>query len=65
MHAMQEMIASIPPLYSDFTLADSGEGSEPEWNETFIFIVYDDTPHLHLKIMDSDVMDDDFVGAAA
>lgn len=44
--------------------AANGAGSEPEWNETFIFTVSDDTPQLHLKIMDSDVTDDDFVGEA-
>ncbi|KAF8769306.1 hypothetical protein HU200_006820 [Digitaria exilis] len=42
-----------------------GAGSEPEWNETFIFTVSDDTPQLHLKIMDSDITADDFVGEAA
>ncbi|XP_039774495.1 16 kDa phloem protein 2-like [Panicum virgatum] len=43
----------------------NGEGSEPEWNETFIFTVSDDTPQLNLKIMDSDVTNDDFVGEAS
>lgn len=42
----------------------SGAGSEPEWNETFIFTVSDETPQLHLKIMDSDLTNDDFVGEA-
>lgn len=41
-----------------------GAGSEPEWNETFIFTVSDETPQLHLKIMDSDLTNDDFVGEA-
>nr|CAB3486212.1 unnamed protein product [Digitaria exilis] len=40
-----------------------GAGSEPEWNETFIFTVSDDTPQLHLKIMDSDITADDFEGS--
>ncbi|RCV14852.1 hypothetical protein SEVIR_3G013100v4 [Setaria viridis] len=44
--------------------SSAANGSEPEWNETFIFTVSDDTPQLHLKIMDSDVTDDDFVGEA-
>ena len=47
-----------------FTVGNSGAGSEPEWNETFIFTVSDDTPQLHLKIMDSDLTNDDFVGEA-
>ncbi|PWZ44197.1 hypothetical protein Zm00014a_017285 [Zea mays] len=42
----------------------NGAGSEPEWNETFVFTVSDDTPQLHLKIMDSDLTNDDFVGEA-
>lgn len=42
----------------------TGAGSEPEWNETFVFTVSDDTPQLHLKIMDSDLTNDDFVGEA-
>jgi hypothetical protein len=55
---------SMPTIWSPI-LIGSGEGSEPEWNETFIFTVSDDTtPQLHLKIMDSDVTDDDFVGEA-
>lgn len=45
-------------------VGNSGAGSEPEWNETFIFTVSDDTPQLHLKIMDSDLTNDDFVGEA-
>ncbi|GJN01294.1 hypothetical protein PR202_gb13892 [Eleusine coracana subsp. coracana] len=42
-----------------------GAGSEPEWNETFVFSVSDDSPQLIVKIMDSDALtDDDFVGEA-
>ncbi|OEL16851.1 Elicitor-responsive protein 3 [Dichanthelium oligosanthes] len=41
-----------------------GAGSEPEWNETFIFTISDETPQLNLKIMDSDITNDDFVGEA-
>ncbi len=44
---------------------DSGAGSEPEWNETFVFTVSDDVPQLNVKIMDSDAFSaDDFVGEA-
>ncbi|KAL9234447.1 hypothetical protein vseg_009319 [Gypsophila vaccaria] len=40
-------------------------GSNPEWNETFIFTVSGDVPELHLKIMDKDSFTaDDFVGEA-
>ncbi|KAF0908475.1 hypothetical protein E2562_025439 [Oryza meyeriana var. granulata] len=42
-----------------------GAGSEPEWNETFVFTVSDDVPELNVKIMDSDALSaDDFVGEA-
>ncbi|KAL6844206.1 hypothetical protein ACP4OV_025879 [Aristida adscensionis] len=41
-----------------------GAGSEPEWNETFVFTIADETPELNLKIMDSDITNDDFVGEA-
>ncbi|KAK1267238.1 Elicitor-responsive protein 3 [Acorus gramineus] len=43
----------------------SGKGTEPEWNESFVFTVSDGASDLTLKIMDSDVgTDDDFVGEA-
>ncbi|KAM0889611.1 hypothetical protein ACQ4PT_027569 [Festuca glaucescens] len=46
-----------------------GAGSEPEWNETFVFKVYssaDNSPQLSLKIMDSDAFSaDDLVGEAS
>ncbi|KAI3689564.1 hypothetical protein L2E82_47525 [Cichorium intybus] len=43
----------------------SGQGSSPEWNETFVFSVSGDVPELVLKIKDSDVgTEDDFVGEA-
>ncbi|XP_059302834.1 elicitor-responsive protein 3-like [Lycium ferocissimum] len=43
----------------------SGEGSEPEWNETFIFTIGHDTEEITLKIMDNDTFSsDDFVGEA-
>ncbi|GMY09477.1 elicitor-responsive protein 3-like [Fagus crenata] len=43
----------------------SGQGSEPEWNENFIFTVSDGASELHVKIMDKDTFTkDDFVGEA-
>ncbi|XP_077223751.1 elicitor-responsive protein 3-like [Tasmannia lanceolata] len=43
----------------------SGKGTEPEWNETFVFNVSDGVSDLTLKIMDSDTGSaDDFVGEA-
>ncbi|XP_062227494.1 elicitor-responsive protein 3-like, partial [Phragmites australis] len=37
--------------------------SEPEWNETFVFTISDDTSQLIVQIMDSYALtDDDFVG---
>ncbi|KAJ8767653.1 hypothetical protein K2173_018211 [Erythroxylum novogranatense] len=43
----------------------SGKGTEPEWNESFVFTVTDGVAELHLKILDSDPMGgDDFVGEA-
>ncbi|XP_065858935.1 elicitor-responsive protein 3-like isoform X1 [Euphorbia lathyris] len=43
----------------------SGQGSEPEWNENFIFTISDSATNLVLKILDSDVgTADDFVGEA-
>ncbi|KAK4488236.1 hypothetical protein RD792_004004 [Penstemon davidsonii] len=43
----------------------SGKGSDPEWNETFVFGVSDDVPELLIKIMDSDgPSGDDVVGEA-
>lgn len=41
----------------------SGKGSDPEWNENFIFNVSEGASNLILKIMDSDrLSQDDFVG---
>ncbi|KAM7275355.1 hypothetical protein ACFE04_017221 [Oxalis oulophora] len=44
----------------------SGQGTEPQWNETFVFTVQgSETPQLSLKIMDKDTFtSDDFVGEA-
>ncbi|CAL5026289.1 unnamed protein product [Urochloa decumbens] len=40
-------------------------GSDPEWNETFVFTVSDSTEELFIKLLDSDSgTDDDFVGEA-
>ncbi|KAA3475882.1 elicitor-responsive protein 3-like [Gossypium australe] len=44
----------------------SGKGSEPEWNEDFIFNIFEGASELALKIMDSDTgSQDDFVGEVA
>ncbi|XP_021602223.1 elicitor-responsive protein 3 isoform X2 [Manihot esculenta] len=43
----------------------SGKGSEPEWNENFVFTITDGVTELTLKILDSDFgTADDFVGKA-
>ncbi|KDP25475.1 hypothetical protein JCGZ_20631 [Jatropha curcas] len=43
----------------------SGKGSNPEWNESFVFTISDTVTDIRLKIMDSDVgTADDFVGEA-
>ncbi|XP_059443690.1 elicitor-responsive protein 3 [Corylus avellana] len=44
----------------------SGKGTEPDWNENFVFTISDDVvSELTLKIMDSDAgTGDDFVGEA-
>ncbi|KAL1828394.1 hypothetical protein DCAR_0207599 [Daucus carota subsp. sativus] len=43
----------------------SGMGTEPEWNETFVFNVSGDVTELSIKILDSDMGNaDDFVGQA-
>ncbi|RRT54020.1 hypothetical protein B296_00036201 [Ensete ventricosum] len=44
---------------------DTGKGSDPEWNESFVFTVSDSVPELTIKLMDSDTgSSDDFVGEA-
>lgn len=46
-------------------MCNSGKGTEPEWNETFLFTVSGGVSELKLKIMDSDtITSDDFVGEA-
>ncbi|KAM0945158.1 putative C2 domain-containing protein [Dioscorea sansibarensis] len=43
----------------------SGKGSDPEWNETFMFTLSDHASELRIRIMDSDTFSsDDFVGEA-
>ncbi|XP_062146732.1 elicitor-responsive protein 3 [Alnus glutinosa] len=43
----------------------SGKGTEPDWNENFVFTISDGVSELTLKIMDSDAgTEDDFVGEA-
>jgi Ca2+-dependent lipid-binding protein len=43
----------------------AGKGTEPEWNENFVFTISDGVSELTLKIMDSDAgTSDDFVGEA-
>ncbi|OVA11832.1 C2 calcium-dependent membrane targeting [Macleaya cordata] len=40
-----------------------GEGTEPEWNETFLFSICEGTSELNIKLMDKDCLTkDDFVG---
>ncbi|MCE3052257.1 hypothetical protein HAX54_052014 [Datura stramonium] len=41
----------------------SGEGENPEWNETFLFTVTRGCDEVHIKIMDENTFkDDDFIG---
>lgn len=43
----------------------TGQGSSPEWNETFVFSVSGEVEELVIKIKDSDVgSEDDLVGEA-
>jgi len=43
----------------------AGKGTNPEWNENFVFTVSDRTTDLIIKLMDSDTgTADDFVGEA-
>ncbi|KAJ3692998.1 hypothetical protein LUZ60_012093 [Juncus effusus] len=40
-------------------------GSDPEWNESFVFAISDDVTELHIKLMDRDICTaDDCVGVA-
>ena len=43
----------------------AGKGSDPEWNETFVFTVSENATELVIKVLDSDGgTDDDSVGEA-
>jgi C2 domain len=42
----------------------TGKGTDPDWNETFVFSTSEDVTELIIKLMDSDVDSDDFVGEA-
>ncbi|WOL05849.1 elicitor-responsive protein 3 isoform X1 [Canna indica] len=43
----------------------SGKGSNPDWNENFVFTISGNVPELTIKLMDSDSgTHDDFVGEA-
>ncbi|XP_058078107.1 elicitor-responsive protein 3 isoform X2 [Magnolia sinica] len=43
----------------------SGKGTEPEWNENFVFTVSEGVSEMTIKLMDSDnFSSDDFVGEA-
>lgn len=41
-----------------------GAGSNPQWNETFLFTVSDSASELKLKIMEKDSYNDDNIGEA-
>ena len=46
-------------------ICHAGKGSNPEWNESFVFTVSDRATELMIKLMDSDSgTADDFVGEA-
>uniref|UniRef100_A0ACD5V4K4 Uncharacterized protein n=1 Tax=Avena sativa TaxID=4498 RepID=A0ACD5V4K4_AVESA len=43
----------------------SGKGSDPEWNETFVFTVSENADNLIIKLLDNDAgTNDDIVGEA-
>lgn len=46
-------------------MVSAGQGSTPEWNETFVFSVTGDVSEITLKIMEKDTFSaDDFLGEA-
>ena len=46
-------------------MVHTGQGSDPHWNENFVFTISDGASELNLKIMDKDTFTkDDFVGEA-
>ncbi|EPS70123.1 hypothetical protein M569_04644, partial [Genlisea aurea] len=47
------------------SVASAGQGTSPEWNETFLFTVSGGVTQLKIKIMDKDTFtSDDFLGEA-
>ncbi|XP_027767861.1 elicitor-responsive protein 3-like [Solanum pennellii] len=41
----------------------SGEGEDPEWNESFLFTISRGCDDVHIKVMDENTFqDDDFIG---
>lgn len=52
-------------IFFYWIINNTGKGSNPEWNETFLFTIAGNTPEIIIKIMDSDSGSaDDFVGEA-
>ena len=46
-------------------MVHTAQGSDPHWNENFVFTISDGASELNLKIMDKDTFTkDDFVGEA-
>lgn len=43
----------------------AGKGSDPEWNETFLFTISEGVSELKIKIMDKDTLTDDDLVAEA
>lgn len=61
----KQKTSAIAALYIFlFKHVDAGQGSDPEWNEHFVFTVSEGVTELTLKIMDSDIGADDVVGEA-
>ncbi|RVX09033.1 Elicitor-responsive protein 3 [Vitis vinifera] len=60
------MSFSLAALRSRKSSVASGKGSDPEWNEHFVFTISEGISELTIKIMDSDSgSGDDFVGEAS
>ncbi|KAJ3692997.1 hypothetical protein LUZ60_012092 [Juncus effusus] len=56
---------SVRMCHEQKSSVKTGAGSEPEWNESFVFKITDDVTELHIKLMDSDTFTaDDCVGEA-
>ncbi|XWS48951.1 hypothetical protein CRYUN_Cryun13aG0121400 [Craigia yunnanensis] len=62
----QEQKSSVASVWGfDQSKFFTRKGSDPEWNENFVFTVSEGVSELKLKIMDSDFgSQDDFVGEA-